>query len=320
MVSAKGVVTHPTDDVALVEAMKAPDKVLWVDVVSPTPEDLRLLQDFGFHPLSIEDVSTTHTAPKLDEYDNYVFQVVMVPTFKGAHEIELFEVEVFYQKGTIVTVRDQPWPTLDALWEAVCRDPVRELGKGAQVLYHSIVDRAVDAYWPVLSVLEDRVDEIEREVLDARGGTHTLQALFHLRGTVRHLLRSARSQRESVQRLAVGTVRSLTKETCYQFRDVHDHLLLIHDALDDYREALGGLRDTHLGVLSNRTNEVMKALTVFSAVMLPLAFVTGLWGMNLDLPFTRSRHGFWVILGICGALGGALLALMARRGWLRRMG
>jgi magnesium transporter len=320
IVSTKGVVTHPTDDAAIVEAMKAGDKVLWLDVTSPTPEDLRLLEGFGFHPLSIEDVATTHTAPKLDEYDTYVFQVVMVPTIRDGQQIDVFEVEIFYQKGTIVTVRDRAWPALDSLWDAVCKDTVRELGKGAQVLYHSIVDRAVDAYWPILTVLEDRVDEIERDVLDAKGGTETLQALFYLRGTVRQLLRSARSQRESVQRLAVGTVRSLTKETCYQFRDVHDHLLLIHDALDDYRESLGGLRDTHLGVLSNRMNDVMRALTVFSAIMLPLAFVTGLWGMNLDLPFTKAPYAFWIILAICAAISTTLVAWMARRGWLRRMG
>jgi len=320
MVSTKGVVTHPTDDPALVEAMKAADKVLWVDITSPTPEDLKLLEAFGFHPLSIEDVATTHTAPKLDEYDTYVFQVLMVPTIREREQIDLFEVEIFYFKGTIVTVRDRAWGALDSLWDAVCRDPVRELGKGAQVLYHNIVDRAVDAYWPILSVLEDRVDSIERDVLEAKGGTETLQDLFHLRGTVRQLLRSARSQRESVQRLAVGTVRSLTKETCYQFRDVHDHLLLIHDALDDYRESLGGLRDTHLGVLSNRLNDVMRALTVFSAIMLPLAFVTGLWGMNLELPFTSQKHGFWIILGICATISVSLVLWMGRRGWLRRMG
>src|SRR5512138_1945574 len=97
VVSTKGVVSHPTDDAALVEAMKATEKVLWLDIENPGPEDLKLLQDgFGFHPLSIEDVTQTHTAAKLDEYDNYVFQVVMVPFRRGTDEIDLFEVEIFY--------------------------------------------------------------------------------------------------------------------------------------------------------------------------------------------------------------------------------
>src|SRR5204863_5681113 len=137
--------THPQDDVSLVEAMKAPDKVLWLDLEAPGPEDIKLLLDgFGFHPLSIEDLAQTHSAAKLDEYDKYVFQVVMIPFARGTDDIELFEVEIFYMKGTLVTVHDRPWKPLDELWDAVCRDPIRALGKGAQVLYHNVVDRAVD--------------------------------------------------------------------------------------------------------------------------------------------------------------------------------
>ncbi len=320
IVSAKGVVSQPTDLPSIVEAMKATDKVLWLDISSPSPDDMRLLQeDFGFHPLSIEDVAQTHSAAKLDEYDTYVFQVVMVPYVNGERDPDLYEVEIFYLKGTLVTVHDRAWPALESLWQAVQKDPVRELGKGAQVLYHSIVDRAVDAYGPVLDVLEDEVETLERQVLTAKGGDGTLPDLFRMRRSVRHLLRAARNQRESVQRLAVGTVRTLTKETCYQFRDVHDHLLMIHDTLDDHRETLAGLRDTYIGVISNRMNEIMKALTVFSAIMLPLAFLTGLWGMNFKmLPFAESPFGFWLFLGICAAVAALLLRWMSRRGWLRR--
>jgi magnesium transporter len=323
IVSTKNVITQPTDDPSIVEAMKATDKVLWLDIEKPTPQDLALLQEgFGFHPLSIEDVAQQHSTPKLDEYDTYVFQVVMVPQPNGGHDrAQLFEVEVFYLPGTLVTVRERTWPALDALWEAVRRDPVRELGKGAQVLYHNIVDRAVDAYWPLLEAMDERVEHLERQVLQARGQDSTLQDLFHLRRSVRHLLRAARMQRESVQRLAAGNVRSLKKETCYQFRDVHDHLLLIHDTLDDHRETLSGLRDTYIGVISNRMNQIMKTLTVFSAILLPLTFLTGLWGMNFPgLPLSKEPGGFWVVVGVCLAVTSLLLWVMFRRGWLRRMG
>jgi magnesium transporter len=321
MISTKGVITNPADDASLVEAMKATEKVLWLDVSSPDAADFALLEHgFGFHPLSIEDVRTTHNAAKLDEYDTYVFQVLMVPLLLRAEEIALFEVEVFYTKGTLVTVHDQPWPALDALWDAVRRDPVRELGKGAQVLYHNLVDRAVDAYYPLIDSIDDRVEALERQVLEQKGGASPLPTLFRMRRSVRQLLRAARNQRESVQRLAVGTVRSLTKETCYQFRDVHDHLIMIHDALDDHRENLAGLRDTYIGVLSNRTNDIMKTLTVFSAVLLPLAFLTGLWGMNFRwLPGAENPAGFWLFVAACGVVVFVLLRFMGKRGWLRRV-
>jgi magnesium transporter len=315
-----GELTHCVDDATLCAAMKAPDEVLWLDVEDPTEDDFKLLlEGFGFHPLSIEDVRQTHTTAKLDEYDHYVFQVVMVPRLGADGESELLEVEIFYLAGTLVTVHDEPWDGLEALWQAALRDPKRELGRGAQGVYHSLVRRAVRAYFPVLDDTEERVEALERSVFDAHGTRRTLEGIFALRRGVRALLRATRNQREGIQRLASGTVRSLRKETCYQFRDVYDDLILLHDALDDHRETLSALRDTYLGVVSNRMNEVMKTLTVFNAVLLPLTFLAGLWGMNFSwLPIAHDRHGFWIFLGVCAAIASVQLLFMARRGWLRR--
>ena len=322
IVSTKGVVTHPVDDEALIDAKVATQKVLWLDVSDPQEDDFRLLGDgFGFHRLAIEDLRQSHGAPKLDEYEDHVFQVVMVPICASdtGEEVELLEVEIFYTKGTLVTVHDRPWAALDALWEAIGRDPVRGLGKGAQTIYHDVVQRAVNAYFPVLDLFDERVEIIERQVFETTG-KDVLPGLFRLRRSVRQLLRAARTQRESVQRLAAGVVHSLTQETCYLFRDVHDQLLLIHDAMDDHRETLGALRDTYLGVINNRMSEIMKTLTIFSAVLLPLAFLTGLYGMNFDvLPGKDSPAGFWVFVVVCLGLVGAMLWWFARRGWLKKL-
>jgi magnesium transporter len=322
IVSTKGVVTHPVDDLQLIDAKVTDQKVLWLDITDPQEDDFQLLgSGFGFHALAIDDLRQSHGAPKLDEYEDHVFQVVMVPTCMSdsGEDVELLEVEIFYTKGTLVTVHDRAWPALDALWEAIQRDPIHGLGKGAQTIYHDLVQRGVSAYFSVLDRFDERVEEIERKVFETAGGD-TLPALFHLRRSVRQILRAARSQRESVQRLAAGVVHSLTRETCYLFRDVHDQLLLIHDTLDDHRETLGSLRDTYLGVINNRMSEIMKTLTIFSAVLLPLAFLTGLYGMNFDaLPGKGSPAGFWVFVAACLALVGAMLAWFARRGWLKRL-
>jgi magnesium transporter len=312
----------PVDDEAeIVAAMKAPDKVLWVDIERPNGDDLRLLQEgFGFHPLSVRDVAESHSAPKLDDYDRYVFQIVMAPQSVTEGRVRMVELSIYYLAGTLVTVRDEPWPVLDHLWEAVVRDPVRELGKGAQIVYHNVVDRAVQAYESVIAFVEDEIDILEKEVLDADDGIDSLSTIFRLRRSVRHLMRLVLAQQESVLRLAAGHVKSLRKETCYLFRDVADHLRLYHGLLDDHRETLSGLRDTYIGVASNRLNEIMKTLTVFSALLLPLTFLTGLWGMNFDvLPFAQHPLGFWMFLALCLSVVGGLVYLMWRAGWLRRV-
>lgn len=316
-----GKMMHVEDEAEIIEAKKSDEKVLWIDIERPDSDDLRLLEEgFGFHPLSITDVRESHTAPKLDEYEGYVFQIVMVPTSITEDRVEHIELSVYYMQGTLVTVRELPWPALDALWEAVQHDPVRRLGKGAQTVYHTIVDMAVKAYEPVINFVEDEIDSLEREVLDPDDGVDSLGPIFRLRRTLRRIARLVRGQQESVQRLASGNVKQLRKDTCYLFRDVAQHLDLYSGLLEDHRETLAGLRDTYIGVASNRLNLVMKTLTVFSALLLPLTFLTGLWGMNFDhLPLAHEAYGFWIFLGVCLAVIGGMLWFMLRAGWLRKV-
>lgn len=312
-----------TDEREIVAAMKAPTKVLWVDIERPDASDLAMLEHgFGFHPLSVRDVAEQHTLPKFDEYDTYLFQIVMVPACASNLEVRLLELSIYYVPGTLVTVREEPWPALESLWEAVVADPRTELGSGAQIVYHNVVDRAVRAYEPVLERVEAEIERLEREVLDLDDDVDSLPGIFRLRRTVRQMLRLARAQQDGLQRLASGhvNVKSLRKETCYLFRDVHDHLVLYQGLLDDHRETLGGLRDTYIGIASNRLNEVMRTLTVFSALLLPLTFLTGLWGMNFQhLPFADHPWGFWLFTLLCAGVVGGLLWLMVRAGWLRRV-
>jgi magnesium transporter len=317
-----GTMMPVSDEAEVVAAMKAVDKTLWVDIERPTGDDLRLLgEGFGFHPLSVRDVAEPHSLPKLDEYDSYVFQTVMAPRRLGVtDEVLQVELSIYFLPGTLVTVRDEPWAPIDELWDGVVRDPARELGKGAQVVFHNVVDRAVRAYESVIDSVEQRIDTMEPEVLTLKGGDATLTSIFRLRRTLRQLLRLVRAQQESVYRLSLGHVKSLRKETCYLFRDVYDHLVRYHALLDDHRETLAGLRDTYIGVASNRLNEVMRRLTVFSALLLPLTFLTGLWGMNFDvLPFAHHGGGFWFFVGLCIVVVGGLFWLMVRAGWLRRV-
>lgn len=315
-----GKMMHVEDEAEIIEAKKSTEKVLWIDIERPDSDDLRLLEEgFGFHPLSITDVRESHTAPKLDEYDDYVFQIVMVPTSITEDRVQHIELSMYYMQGTLVTVREQPWPALDALWERVQRNPVRELGKGAQDVYHTVVDLAVKSYEPVINFVEEEIDVLEKEVLDPDDGVDSLGPIFRLRRTLRRIGRLLRAQQESVQRLASGNVKPLRKETCYLFRDLAQHLELYSGVLDDHRETLAGLRDTYIGVASNRLNHVMKTLTVFSALMLPLTFLTGLWGMNFDqLPLAHEPLGFWTFLVVCLGVMGGMTFFMWRAGWLRK--
>jgi magnesium transporter len=315
-----GKMMHVEDDAEIIEAKKSTEKVLWIDIERPDNDDLRLLQDgFGFHELSITDVRESHTAPKLDEYEGYVFQIVMVPTSITEDRVEHIELSLYYMQGTLVTVRELPWPALDKLWDDAQRHPVQQLGKGAQTVYHTVLDLAVKAYEPVINAVEDEIDKLEPEVLDPDDGVDSLGPIFRLRRTLRRVGRLMRAQQENVQRLAGGNVKQLRKETCYLFRDLAQHLELYSGVLEDHRETLAGMRDTYIGIASNRLNHVMKTLTVFSALMLPLTFLTGLWGMNFDdLPLAREPLGFWLFLVVCLGVMGTMTWLMARAGWLRK--
>lgn len=275
----------------------------------------KLLRDtFGFHPLAVEDAEQFGQRPKLDSYDTFTLLVVYGADASG-HPVE---VHCFYTENYLVTVHRQPCPNLVAL-----ADRVRQhLGTRPDhiMLLYRVVDTLIDGYFPILSSLDDQIDDLEDEIL-VRPSEAQLGRLFDMKRSLMALRKVVTPQRDMFAALLSdsGILAGMTADSERYFRQLYDHLIRISDFVDSYRDLLSGVLDTHLSTVSNRLNIVMKQLTMIATIFLPLSFLTGFFGQNFGWMVTRiTTLPAFLVLGVALqiAVVVGLLVLFRRRGWL----
>ena len=287
----------------------------WADVEGVDDAALSLLRDtLGFHPLAVEDAEHFGQRPKIDMYDDFALLVVYGTT-AGAH---LEEVHCFYTERYLVTVHHDPCPDFAGLVERLGRRP--ESVPSHVMLLYRVVDTLVDGYFPVLSNLDDEIDELEDEILQ-RPTEDQLGRLFDMKRSLIALRKVVTPQRDMFASLlgSGDTLPGMTPDAERYFRDLYDHLIRISDLVDSYRDLMSGALDTHLSTVSNRLNVVMKQLTIIATIFLPLSFLTGFFGQNFGWMVNRITSlpvflGAGVGLQVLVVVG--LLALFRRRGWL----
>ena len=287
----------------------------WADIEGVDAEALSVLSDtFRFHPLAVEDVEHFGQRPKIDMYDDFALLVVYGTT-RDAH---LAEVHCFYNERYLVTVHSEPCPDFGSLVERL----ERRGGPGGDhvMLLYRVIDTLVDGYFPVLSNLDDRIDDLEDEILQCPTEDQ-LGQLFDMKRSLIALRKVVTPQRDMfASMLGSGdTLPGMTPDAERYFRDLYDHLIRISDLVDSYRDLLSGALDTHLSTVSNRLNVVMKQLTIIATIFLPLSFLTGFFGQNFGWMVDRITSfpvfiGAGVGLQVAVVVG--LLVLFRRRGWL----
>jgi magnesium transporter len=289
--------------------------LLWLDIQSEAPERTeKLLREvFEFHPLAIDDALHESHVPKIDDWGEYVYCVAHGIVFdEQAMQVTTRELDIFLGRNFLVTHHKEPVPAADRMWTASQRD-ARGLERGADYLLYNLLDILISDYMPAVDQMDEAIDHIEDEVFE-RPSNLILNRIFTLKRALLRLRRILTPQREMVNRLARDQYAVVDPSERIYFRDVYDHLVRLVDLNDTLRDLVGGALDTYLSVSSNRTNEIMKVLTVLTAVFLPLTFFSGFFGMNFEsLPF----EGPWFFLtGM--AIMVAVPLLLYR--WFRRRG
>lgn len=305
------------------ELIRNENSVLWVDFVSEPPEtSLPILQEFGFHPLAIDDALQETHVPKLDDWGNYLYIVLNhmdMAQNGGTWEPDVDELDIFLGKNYIVTHHDHRISAIDDTWVACDRDE-RNVQEGADHLLYRIADNLVAAYMPAVEKIDQAIDEIEAIVFD-RPSPHTLERLFSLKRVLVAMRRIILPQREVLNKLARDEYQVIDPKDRVFFRDIYDHLVRLHDINESLRDLVGGALDTYLSVINNRMNEVMKTLTVITTLFMPLTFVTGFFGMNFfEPPGTlnswTTHPVFYIVLGINIVLPTVMYIWMHRRTWV----
>jgi len=292
---------------------------VWVDIAGPTEEDARVLREvFGFHELAVEDALAASHHPKLEAYDGYLYAILHGIDFKASeHEFATHDADFFVGRNYLLTVSDGTSRSIPEA-RATCERNPRVMAEGPMALMHRIVDTMVDHYRPEVDKLEERIDELESSVFDATETRATNQEILDLKRDVASLRRIILPQRDVLSRLGRREFPQISEEVAYRFRDVYDHVVRITDDALLFHDRLAAILEAHLSNVSNRLNEVMKFLTIFSVIFLPMTVLTGMYGMNVPLIHFPGGEGvqFWWILGIMGLLSAAMLGLFRYKHWL----
>jgi len=303
----------------LKEALVDDKGLLWVSLENPsTAEFQSILGDlFHFHPLAIEDCqSTGFQTPKVDDYGEYLFIVVLGLSFNQAKsELVTEEFDLFLGKNYVVTSFNSPrMPAVEKLKQRLKRDE-RLLTNGADSLCHALIDIIVDDYSEPLEILESELETLEDSVL-SKPQAETLEKILHLKHSIMAVRRVVAPQREIINHLSRDDNPLIDLQSRLYFRDIYDHLVRVYDWVDILRDMATNALEVYLNATSLRLNEVMKALTIVSTIFLPLAFVAGVYGMNFHfMPEISWKWGYPMAWLIFLAIAIGMLAFFRRRKW-----
>ena len=277
----------------------------------------RIGDHYGLHPLVQEDILNTSQRPKLEDFGGYLFLTCsMVRWDAAANGVEYEQISLVILRGVVLTFQERPGDVFGEVRERLRRGRGRIRGAGAGYLGYALLDAIVDHHFSVLEHLGEAIDALEDELLLTPDITH-LQRVHALKREMLMLRRSVWPLREMVSGLLRAESDLIGEETEPFLRDVHDHVIQVADAVETFRDMLSGLQDLYLSSVSNRLNDVMKVLTIFASIFVPLTFVAGIYGMNFEhMPELAWKWGYPFFWCIAIGIGGGLVLFFRRKGWL----
>jgi magnesium transporter len=290
--------------------------LLWLDLDDPMSRDLDdLAVRYGFHELAIEDCRHHIQLAKLDYYDGYSFIIINSTHYTAKPcEVQVREIDAFLGPDYIVTVHEGASTAIEEIQKRVASN-AKHLTRPDQVL-HAIVDIVVDRYLPTLDHIGDTIDEVEDQLLISPTPT-LLQTIFELKRGLLQFRRAVSSQRELLNLLIRDDSSLIHQDMRIYFRDVYDHVVRAMDLVETYRDLLTGGLDIYLTQMANRTNDIVKALTILATIMLPLTLVTGYFGMNFEnMPLLKTPNGTWYATAGMLVITISMLTFFKLRKWL----
>ena len=294
--------------------------VSWVDVQGLGSEDMlhRLGEVFKLHPLVLEDVINVPQRPKFEDYDEQ--QLIICRMVMADEEGKGFyseQVSIVLGRNYVLTVQEESeYDCFEPLRDRIRRIKGISRYQGADYLAYCLIDAIIDGFFPVLEDYGERLEELEQEVIRSPS-YQTLEKINEIKRELLMLRRSIWPQRDAINMLIRENSALTRDEVRVYLRDCYEHAVQVIDLVETYRELASNMMDVYLSSVSNRMNESMRFLTVFSTLFLPLTFITSLYGMNFKhMPELEWHWSYPIVLLIMLSVAGSLLFYFRRKGWL----
>jgi magnesium transporter len=313
----------PLDDLDKAVA-PVPGRTLWVDVqgLGDIEALRRLGSSLGLHPLTVEDIFHTHLRPKVEEFEDYLFIIIRAVRLLEDGHVDNEQLSLVLKDGMLITFQERAGDGFDAVRKRLREGRGQLRRSGADYLAYALIDAAIDNYFPVLEVYGDSMDRLDEEVRE--NPKPEVSASIHMmRRELRQFRRAAWPLRDVAGTLGRTELNRIADPTRIAFRDCYDHALQVADFVESSRERSSDLSDLYVTMVSERTNQVMKVLTIIATIFIPLTFLCGLYGMNFDpevspynMPELKWKYGylaFWAVLIVTFV---TMLWFFWRRGWI----
>ena len=300
-------------------SLKDSPTVSWINVDGVHELDVieKLGNSFGVHPLILEDIVNTDQRPKLEDFEQYLFVILKMFQYDDKHqEILTEQVSVLLGQNFVISFQEKPGDVFDPLRTRIRNAKGRVRKMGADYLAYALLDAIVDNYFVILEKIGERIEDLEEKIV-TNPTPKTLQTIHSLKRGLIFLRKSVWPLREVINGLQKSESPLIQETTEIYLRDVYDHTIQVIDTVETFRDMVAGMLDIYLSSISNKLNEVMKVLTIFAAIFIPLTFIVGVYGMNFKvMPELDWQWGYpmvWLVIIIVSL---SMILFFRRRKWL----
>ena len=272
---------------------------------------------FGIHPLVLEDIANTTQRPKMEEYEDYIYVVLkMAYVDEASREIVLEQISLIMGKGYVISFQERKGDVLEPLRNRIRNNKGRVRRSGCDYLVYTIIDAIIDHYFAILELIGEQIEGLEDRLIAVQDQS-ILNSIYRLKQELVFLRKSIWPTREVVSGLQRAEHSLIDQSVSIYFRDVYDHTIQVVETVETFRDMASGMLDLYLSTISNKMNEVMKVLTIFAAIFIPLTFVAGVYGMNFDyIPELHWKWGYFGVLGIMAIVAIAMTVYFRKKKWM----
>ncbi|MCB9061298.1 MAG: magnesium/cobalt transporter CorA [Halobacteriovoraceae bacterium] len=290
--------------------------ISWVNIDGVHDVELiRTVGDFfNIHPLITEDILNTTQRPKVEITDEYIFATLKMIVFDENEEtFTKDQLSIILLENLVVTFQEFPGDVFNSIRERIHQNKGRIRKMGPDYLFYCLIDSVVDEYFKVIDRLEIELEQIEDKIEENK---NTIQDIHWLKKELLYIRRVISPVRDFISALNRDEHPFISEKTSLYFRDVHDHCIQIYESVETIRDIVSGLIEMHLSSINNKMNSVMKYLTVFASIFIPLTFITGIYGMNFEyMPELKWQYGYFYLLGLLFFTGVTLLFIFKKKKW-----
>jgi magnesium transporter len=286
--------------------------------------DVELIQKIGahfeIHPLNLEDILEPSSRPKIDEMEDYIFMSFKMISFgkKSGNGEKLLQEQVSLVLGQnwVLSFQEVPGDSFDPVRERLRSGKGRMRRMGADYFAYALIDAAVDYYFVAVEQIGERLDAIDKKVLDSPSPA-ILKQIHSLKNDLIKVRKAIWPLRDVISSLERNDSKLIRPETLIFIRDLHDHIVQLIEAVETYRDLVGGLFDIYLSSQSNRTNEIIRVLTVTTSIFIPLTFIVGIYGMNFKFfPELEWHYGYHLVWALMITVAIGMVSFFRKRGWI----